>query len=63
MEVGQGPNVGCSAKGKKKSVPLIPYRVEVVFYILIVLQILGLLGRVISSSQGRYLHTGQHKTE
>jgi hypothetical protein len=25
------------------------------------IQTVGLLGRVISSSQGRYLHTGQHK--
>jgi hypothetical protein len=25
------------------------------------LQAIGLLGRVISQSQGRYLHTGQHK--
>jgi hypothetical protein len=31
------------------------------FYILIILQMVGLLGRVISSSQGLYLNTGQHK--
>jgi hypothetical protein len=28
---------------------------------MIILQTLGLLGRVISSSQGRYLNTGQHR--
>jgi hypothetical protein len=31
------------------------------FFILVVLQTVGLLGRVISSSQGLYLNTGQHK--
>jgi hypothetical protein len=29
--------------------------------VLIILQTVGLLGRVISSSQGLYLNTGQHK--
>jgi hypothetical protein len=37
------------------------YAVEVDFFILIVLQTTGLLGRVISSSQGLYLNKGQHK--
>jgi hypothetical protein len=37
-----------------------PYGVEVVFH-LIILQTVGLLGRVISPSQGLYLNTGQHK--
>jgi hypothetical protein len=40
---------------------LLPYGVQVVFFILIILQTAGLLGRVISSSQGLYLNTGQHK--
>jgi hypothetical protein len=31
------------------------------FFILIILQAVGLLGRVISSSQGSYLNTGQYK--
>jgi hypothetical protein len=31
------------------------------FSFMIILQIVGLLGRVISSSQGLYLNTGQHK--
>jgi hypothetical protein len=31
------------------------------FFILVILQTVGLLGRVISLSQGRYLNTGQHK--
>jgi hypothetical protein len=31
------------------------------FFILIILQMVGLLGRVISSSQGLYLNIGQHK--
>jgi hypothetical protein len=42
--------------------PLYLYSVEVVFFfILIILQTVGLLGRVISSSQALYLNTGQHK--
>jgi hypothetical protein len=31
------------------------------FSFMIILRTVGLLGRVISSSQGRYLNTGQHK--
>jgi hypothetical protein len=31
------------------------------FFILIILQMVGLLGRVITSLQGPYLNTGQHK--
>jgi Na+-transporting methylmalonyl-CoA/oxaloacetate decarboxylase gamma subunit len=39
------------------------YGVEVVFFffIFIILQAVGFLGRVISSSQGLYLNTGHHK--
>jgi hypothetical protein len=37
------------------------YSVEVVFLILIIFQTTGLLGRVISSLQGLFLNTGQHK--
>jgi hypothetical protein len=39
------------------------YSVEVIFYILVVLRTVGLLGRVFSSSQGLYLNTGQQKTQ
>jgi hypothetical protein len=35
--------------------------VSIFFSLMIILQTVGLLGRVISSSQGRYLNTGQHK--
>jgi hypothetical protein len=28
MEVGQGPNVGCSAKGKKMTLPVVLYGCE-----------------------------------
>jgi hypothetical protein len=34
---------------------------DIFFSFMIILQTVGLLGRVISSSQGLYLHTGQHK--
>jgi hypothetical protein len=44
METGQGPNWGCSAKGKKSYT-----------------QSVGLLGKGVRLSQGRYLHTEQHK--
>jgi hypothetical protein len=37
------------------------YGVEVAFFILMILQMVGFLGRVMSSSQGLYLNTGQHK--
>jgi hypothetical protein len=37
------------------------FMVSRLFFILIILQKLGLLGWVIRSSQGLYLHTGQHK--
>jgi hypothetical protein len=30
-------------------------------FVIIFTQTVGLLGRVVSPSQGRYLHTGQHK--
>jgi hypothetical protein len=43
------------------SVPLIPLRCRGCFFILIILQTVGLLGRVISPSQGLYPNTGQHK--
>jgi hypothetical protein len=36
-------------------------RWQVVSFILIILQAVGLLGRVISSSQGPHLNMGQHK--
>jgi hypothetical protein len=39
--------------------PLGPW--PLIFSFMIILQTVGLLGRVISSSQGRYLNTGQHK--
>jgi hypothetical protein len=38
------------------------YDVEV-FFILIILQTVGIVGRVISSSQGLYINTGQKNTE
>jgi hypothetical protein len=43
------------------SVPLIHLLCRGFFFILIILQTIGLLGRVISSSQVLYLNTGQHK--
>jgi hypothetical protein len=39
--------------------PLGPW--PLIFSFMIILQTVGLLGRVISSSQGLYLNTGQHK--
>jgi hypothetical protein len=40
----------------------VPYGVEVVFFfIFLILHTVERLGRVISSSQGLYLNTGQHK--
>jgi hypothetical protein len=40
---------------------LYPTVLRLFFFISIILQTVGLLGRVISSSQGLYLTTGQHK--
>jgi hypothetical protein len=40
--------------------PLLGPRLFLIFLILFT-QSVGLLGRVLSPSQGRYLHTGQHK--
>jgi hypothetical protein len=44
------------------SLPLIPYPygVEVFIFLYIYTQSVGLVGRVISSSQGLYINTGQH---
>jgi hypothetical protein len=43
------------------SIPLMPYSYRVEVFHLDLLQSVGLLGRVISPSHGRYLNTGQHK--
>jgi hypothetical protein len=66
MEVGQGPNEGCSAKEKKMGsiylfMALNPFFGPwPLFSVLIYTQSVGLFGWGISPSQGRYLHAEQH---
>jgi hypothetical protein len=48
-------------QGKKQRTPQYLPVSRFVFSILIILQTVGLLRRVISPPQGRYLNTGQHK--